>query len=120
MNQQSDSPINLRYLNEISQGDIKFEIELFQVYFEDVLPRIQKIRVAIADNDWLKIMHQAHQVKGASGNVGVCQMEMLAIRLEESDRDHNSETALAIVDEMFISIKAVEGFVAKKIADFSS
>jgi len=120
MNQQPDSPINLRYLNEISQGDIKFEIELFQVYFEDVLPRIQKIRVAIADNDWLKIMHQAHQVKGASGNVGACQMRILAIRLEESDRDRNSETVLAIVDEMLISMKAIEDFVAKKVADFSS
>jgi HPt (histidine-containing phosphotransfer) domain-containing protein len=120
MNKQPDSPINLSYLNEISEGNIEFEIELFQVYFEDVSPRIQKIREAIANNDWAMIMSQVHQVKGASGNVGAFQMEMLAVRLEKLDRDRSSETALAIVDEMFIGVKAVEGFVAKKVADFSS
>ncbi len=119
MNQQSDSPIDLNHLNEISEGDIEFEVELLQVYFEDVLLRVGKIRESIADNDWSKIMSQTHQIKGSSGNVGAYQMERLAVRLEALDRDRNSETALAIIDEMFISIKAVEGFIAQKVIDFS-
>lgn len=116
MNQQPDSPIDLNHLNEISEGDIEFEIELLQTYCEDVLLRIEKTREAIADNDWVKIMSNSHQIKGSSGNVGAYQVEKLAAQLEALDR--NAETALAIVDQISIGIKAVEGFLAQKISNF--
>ncbi len=116
MNQQPDSPIDLNHLNEISEGDI--EIELLQVYFEDVLLRVGKIRELIADDNWVKIMSHSHQIKGSSGNVGAYQVERLAVRLEALDRDRDVATVLAIVDEILISIKAVEGFVAQKAAGF--
>ncbi len=56
MNQQPpDSPVNLEQLNQISEGDIEFEIEVLHVYVEDVSQRIEKIHDAITRDDWSKL-----------------------------------------------------------------
>ena len=120
MNQQSDSPINLEQLNQISEGDAAFEIEVLQVYIEDIAQRIGKLRDAIASNDWAEIMSEAHHLKGSSGNVGAFQIQMLAIQLEKLNHAQDSGKASEIIDDMLVIMKAVELFIDEKSATFSS
>jgi len=116
MNQKSESCINLKQLHQISEGDIEFEIEILQVYVEDVSQRLEKVREAIDGNDWSIIMAEAHHIKGSSGNVGAFQVESLAIQLEKLNHLQDAEAALKIINDMFTNIKAVELFNAKKLA----
>jgi HPt (histidine-containing phosphotransfer) domain-containing protein len=116
MNQKSESCINLEQLHQISEGDIEFEIEILQVYVEDVSQRLEKVREAIDGNDWLIIMAEAHHIKGSSGNVGAFQVESLAIQLEKLNHLQDAEAALKIINDMFTNIKAVELFNAEKLA----
>lgn len=120
MNQQPDSPVNLDQLNQISEGDIEFEIEVLQVYVEDISQRIEKIRDAIANNDWTKIMAEAHHLRGSSANVGAFPIQMLATQLEKSNQGQDLEKALEIVNDMLIKVKAVELFIAEKSSILSS
>ncbi len=120
MNQQPDSPVNLEQLNQISEGDIEFEIDVLQVYVEDVLQRLDKIRDQIVGNDWTQVMGEAHHLKGSSSNVGAYQVQRLALQLEELNISQDSAKALEIIDQMLIKIQAVELFIADKIASFSS
>ena len=120
MNQKSDSCINLEQLHQVSEGDIEFEIELLQVYVEDVSRRLEKVREAIDSNDWSIIMAEAHHMKGSSGNVGAFQVESLAIQLEKLDHLQDAEAASKIINAMFTNIKAVELFITEKSAILSS
>ena len=120
MNQKSESCINLAQLHQISEGDIEFEIEILQVYVEDVSQRLEKVREAIDGNEWSIIMAEAHHIKGSSGNVGAFQVESLAIQLEKLNHLQDAEAALKIINDMFTNIKAVELFNAEKLAILSS
>jgi HPt (histidine-containing phosphotransfer) domain-containing protein len=120
MNQKSHSCINLEQLHQISEGDIEFEIEILQVYVEDVSRRLEKVRDAIDNNDWSIIMTEAHHMKGSSGNVGAFQVESLAIQLEKLNHLQDAEAASKIINAMFTNIKAVELFIAEKSAILSS
>ncbi|MEA5476535.1 Hpt domain-containing protein [Pseudanabaena galeata UHCC 0370] len=120
MNQQPpDSPVNLEQLNQISEGDIEFEIEVLHVYVEDVSQRIEKIHDAITRDDWSKIMGEAHHLKGSSANVGALRIQTLAGQLEKLDQAHDQEKALEIINDMFGEIQAVELFIHEKSATLS-
>jgi len=120
MNQQPDSPVNLEQLSQISEGDIEFEIEVLQVYVEDVSQRIEKIRDAIIGNDWTKIMGEAHHLKGSSANVGALQIQTLAGQLEKLDASQDQQKALEIIDDMLRKIQDVELFIQEKSATLSA
>jgi HPt (histidine-containing phosphotransfer) domain-containing protein len=119
MNQPPNSPVNLAQLNQISEGDVEFEIEVLQVYVEDISQRLDKIRDQIVSNDWSQIMGQAHHLKGSS-NVGAFQVHLLALQLEELNSDQDSGKALEIIADMFLKLKDVELFISEKIASLSS
>jgi HPt (histidine-containing phosphotransfer) domain-containing protein len=116
MNQQPNSPVNLEQLNQISEGDVEFEIEVLQVYIEDVSQRLEKVREAIVSNDWAIIMAEAHHLKGSSSNVGAWQLQILAGHLEKLDQDQDSVKALGIITDMSVKIQAVELFITEKAA----
>jgi HPt (histidine-containing phosphotransfer) domain-containing protein len=120
MNQKSNLPINLEQLHQISEGDIEFEIEVLQVYVEDVLQRIEIIRQAIASNDHAQIMKEAHHIKGSSSNVGALQMRDLAVQLEDLNLDQELAKAPNILEDMLVKMQAVEDFIAEKSATVPS
>jgi len=120
MNQKSNLPINLDQLHQISEGDIEFEIEVLQVYVEDVLQRIEIIRQAIANKDYTQIMKEAHHVKGSSSNVGALQMRDLAVQLEDLNLDQELAKAPNILEDMLVKMQAVEDFIAEKSANLPS
>lgn len=120
MNQKLTSPIDLEQLNQISEGDIEFEIEVLQVYVEDVLQRIEIIRGAIAINDRTQIMKEAHHIKGSSSNVGALQMRDLALHLEDLNLDRDLAKSPNILEDMLLKIKAVEEFITEKSASLRS
>ena len=119
MNQELNSPIDLKQLNQISDGDIEFEIEVLRVYIEDVVERIGKIRKEITTNDRSQIMREAHHIKGASSNVGAWQIQALAMQIEKLDQ-YQLEEATEIIDDMLKKMKAVEQFIEEKSATLSS
>ena len=120
MNQQANSPIDLVQLHQISEGDIEFEIEVLQVYVEDVSQRIEKMREAIANNNLLQIRQEAHHMKGSSGNVGALQIRDFAVQIEDLNLEQDLEKALNILDDMDIAIQRVDGFVLQKTTTFLS
>jgi len=120
MNQTPKSPIDLEQLHQISEGDIEFEIEVLQVYVEDVQQRLEVMRGAIANGDHMQVMREAHHIKGSSSNVGALQMRDLAVNLEELNLVQNLEQdrlkAMELNEQMVLNMQAVESFVAEKAA----
>jgi histidine phosphotransfer protein HptB len=80
---ESQSSINLDYLQELSDGDLEFEKDLLEIYLEDSKLHIEAAKSAIANRDHYTLGREAHHLKGASGNVGAIEMQSLSLELEQ-------------------------------------
>lgn len=120
MNQQFQSPIDVNHLNQISEGDIEFEIEVLQVYVEDTIQRIATIQFLISNQDQKGIMAEAHHIKGASANVGALEVQSLAVKMEDLASSQNFEPILGLIEDIQVQMKAIEQFVAEKVVALSA
>jgi histidine phosphotransfer protein HptB len=112
----SYSPIDTDYLQEISDGDVEFELELLQVYIEDTRMHLDAARAAIASADFSKIEQEAHHIKGASGNVGANAMHALALAIEKCGVTKIMGNAPVLLEELEQKFSLVESFVAERAA----
>jgi histidine phosphotransfer protein HptB len=112
----SNSPIDLEYLQEISDGDAEFELELLQVYVDDTHTHIIAVRDAIAKADFSKIELEAHHIKGASGNVGANAMHSIALALEKCGVNKIMDEAPVLLEQLEQKFSLVESFVAERAA----
>jgi len=119
MNQQVP-PIDLEQLNQISEGDLEFEVEVLQVYTEDVTQRIGIIREALATSNSSQIMKEAHHIKGSSSNVGALQLRSLAIQLESLELQQEQAKALEILDAMTSAMQHIDLFINEKLTILNS
>ena len=114
MSHQSSSPIDLEQLNQISEGDIEFEIEVLQVFVEDVSQRLISMREASLSGDHQQVMAEAHHIKGSSSNVGALQIKELVLKIENLEQAQLNAVP-KIVDDIFEGLKPVELFIVDKI-----
>ncbi|MEH2239330.1 MAG: response regulator [Nostoc sp.] len=62
-----DLPIDWERLHQLSENDPEFELELLQIFVEDIQPRLEVMRIAIAAHDFEQLAREIHQIKGAIG-----------------------------------------------------
>lgn len=99
----SDLPIldpkPLRDLLDVGAGDELIR-ELIGLVKEDIPPRIATIRSAVARGETELVMQEAHQMKGALGNLGLQRMADLAIRIEAAAGAGRFDTARDLADQL--------------------
>ncbi len=78
-----DLPIDWEHLHQLSENNAEFELELLQIFVEDIQPRLEAVKQAIDKSDFEKIAHEAHHLKGASANIGATAMHLAAETLEK-------------------------------------
>jgi HPt (histidine-containing phosphotransfer) domain-containing protein len=60
--------------------------ELIALFCEDVPPRMEALRTALAVGDTARILVESHQLKGALGNLGLARFAKQAARIEAEAR----------------------------------
>lgn len=60
--------------------------ELIALYQEDVPPRMTSLSEAMAAGDLARMLTEAHQLKGALGNLGLMRFADMAARIEAEAR----------------------------------
>ncbi|MEN9217047.1 MAG: response regulator, partial [Gloeomargarita sp. HHBFW_bins_162] len=75
--------INRDYLQQTFGDDPEFIQELLALYLSDAQERVAALQRASNPIEWEHIRHEAHQLKGASANVGAVALQDLARTLEE-------------------------------------
>ncbi|MEN9273845.1 MAG: ATP-binding protein [Gloeomargarita sp. DG02_4_bins_56] len=83
MEPTNDGLINQDYLRQAFGDDPEFIQELLALYLSDAQERVAALRQASDPVQWERIRHEAHQLKGASANVGATGMQDLARTLED-------------------------------------
>ncbi|MGB3240064.1 MAG: response regulator [Geitlerinemataceae cyanobacterium] len=78
-------------LHQVSGADAEFEIELLEAFVESALEYIAGMAKAIDENDAQTLGRLAHQLKGASGNVGVPSMMKISTIINDRAKFHRLE-----------------------------
>lgn len=94
-------------LQRLSEGDIEFERELLETYVEDVQICLKKLEVALTGSDWQTASEIAHQLKGASGNVGAVGMAELAAQLERQAQRQEGREVLQDLQRTLLAIEQI-------------
>jgi histidine phosphotransfer protein HptB len=105
-----NSPINLEYLHQISDGDTEFELELLNLFIEDARLHLEAAKLAVKAADFHNLEREAHHLKGSSGNVGAQAMQAIAQTLEQQALKNSLEDVPAQIIALETYLKEVEGF----------
>ncbi len=124
MSQLENCPLDLEQLHQISENDTEFEIEVLQVFIEDVSQRLAIIRESCLSGDRAALMAEAHHVKGSSSNVGALLIRDLAAQVEQLGKSYDlaqvSEKIDNLIDQILVSISQVEDFIIESAKTLDS
>ena len=90
-------------LHLVSGDDREFEVELLEAFIESAWEYLEQMECSLAENDAQTFCRIAHQLKGASGNVGI--PGMMAISTEMNDRA--KENRLTGLSERFGELRQI-------------
>ncbi|MBD0389752.1 MAG: response regulator, partial [Nostoc sp. C3-bin3] len=108
-----DLPIDWERLHQLSENNSEFELELLQIFVEDIQPRLELIKIAIADNDYEQLAIQTHQIKGASANVGATIMHLAAEKLEQLSYNQERRGTTNLILELEEFLKRIQEFLIR-------
>ncbi|MEH2061267.1 MAG: ATP-binding protein [Nostoc sp.] len=111
-----DLPIDWERLHELSENNPEFELELLQIFVEDIQPRLEAVKIAIAADDFEQLALQGHQIKGSSANMGVTTMSLAAEKLEQLAYKQERRGSSNLILELEEFIKRIREFLIT--ADF--
>ncbi len=74
--------VELDRLHEVSLGQVELQRELLQTLIEVIQVNLDTIQYALETRDCVTLARCAHQIKGASANVGVPSVQAIAAELE--------------------------------------
>ncbi|MEH1906306.1 response regulator [Nostoc sp.] len=109
-----DLPIDWERLHQLSENNLEFELELLQIFVEDIEPRLEVVKIAIAAYDFQELALQAHQIKGASANLGAKTMQMAAEKLEKFAHNQERRGTTNFISELEEVVKRIQEFLISK------
>ncbi|MCC6794922.1 MAG: PAS domain S-box protein [Candidatus Hydrogenedentes bacterium] len=114
MSAPQDTPVNLDRLSEITMGDPDLESELIVTFLADTSQRISEMAAVIASGDPTSLVHTAHAIKGAAGNMGAVALQEIAHKLELMAKSGGYDDVLPTYD----SLKAEADRVKEYLSDY--
>ncbi|MEA5623398.1 response regulator [Nostoc sp. UHCC 0251] len=109
-------PIDWERLHQLSENNPEFELELLQIFVEDIQPRLEVLKIAIADYDFEQVALQTHQIKGASANVGAITMHLAAEKLEQLAHKQERRGSTNLISELEEFVKLIQEFLIRTLS----
>ncbi|MGJ5627892.1 GAF domain-containing protein [Nostoc sp. CALU 1950] len=109
----SDLAIDWEHLHQISGNDEEFELNLLQICVEDIKPRLEIIKVAIASHNFGQIAREAHHLKGATANIGATAMYIAADKLEQLADCQELRDTTNLISELEEFVNCIQEFLIK-------
>ncbi|MEH2405349.1 ATP-binding protein [Nostoc sp.] len=108
-----DLLIDWERLHQLSENNPEFELELLQLFVEDIQPRLEIIKIAIATENFEQLAREIHQIKGASANVGATIMYLATEKLERLAYNQKCQGTTNIISELEEFVKHIQEFLIR-------
>lgn len=77
-------PVDFTRIQETSDGDMEFEVELIEMYLEDAGDHAQTLLGILDSTNHEEIKQVAHTLKGSSANIGATLVQEVTAVIEKS------------------------------------
>jgi HPt (histidine-containing phosphotransfer) domain-containing protein len=101
-------------LNQLSEGNSEFELEILQMFAEDLPAYIKEIKNAVVSQDLITLKRVSHQIKGSSSNVGAKKIESLATNLETVGSENSWQFVTEIVAKLEDRLEVIQQLIEQK------
>lgn len=106
--QESVVEINWHYLEEICNGNAEFKHELLQAYVSNMDEHLAALAIAVSNQQYNDIEHEAHFIKGSSTALGITGVAESASILEESGKNKNlPENSTILIEKINQAVKYI-------------
>jgi HPt (histidine-containing phosphotransfer) domain-containing protein len=79
--------VSYSYLEEISGGDKDFQREIVNTFLEEIVGEMEKIRIALKEENWTTLGSLAHKIKAPIGMLCTDPMKELVLRVEKDAKN---------------------------------
>jgi CheY-like chemotaxis protein len=97
--------LDLDRFQRITRGNSAFQQQVLQLFLQDTRKNLALVNTALLIQDWKALEHKAHQIKGASANVGIKVVQTLAERMEQQIQQRS-------LDDITLSVAQIEQALA--------
>jgi histidine phosphotransfer protein HptB len=108
---KSTLPIDWQQLQQLSDGNEEFEMELLQMFLNEARSALLRAQQAISQRDAQGLSAIGHQLKGASGNIGMVELSRLSRELELAAKQAAWDKATQEVEQISRSLNFVQNFL---------
>ncbi|MCP4748967.1 MAG: Hpt domain-containing protein [Desulfobacteraceae bacterium] len=86
--------------------------ELIDIFIESTGVALKQLRNAITENDFENMLLSAHTIKGASGNLGLKDINALACKIELQVINEKLDSIYEDIKDLSAYFKRIESFVS--------
>ncbi|WP_413199085.1 GAF domain-containing protein [Nostoc piscinale] len=105
--------IDWEHLHQLSENDAEFELQLLEIFVEDMQSRLESIKAAIANSDFQQMAQQTHQIKGTTNNIGAKSMYLAAEKLEQLALYQERRGSTELISELEDFVNRVKAFLTQ-------
>ena len=105
------SPVDMKYLHEITDGEMDFEREITELFLKDTRKHLSGLKKAIDEENVSALEREAHTIKGAGLNIGANKLGELALALEKKGRSGSFEDTQNMLGELEAEFQRVKLFL---------
>jgi HPt (histidine-containing phosphotransfer) domain-containing protein len=110
---------DLEWLEQITQNDRQFQIEVLQTFLEDTQLEVEQAQVAFEASDWQTLCQLAHQIKGGAATIGLRKMPEIAEELERRAADEDGSQVTPVIGAIADILTNIKRYVACLERDLS-
>lgn len=94
--------LDLSYLNEISDGDKEFIVEVLHTFLQEMPKDIAELSKAINESNILMIGKMAHKTKATLHTLGLYDLKELAAKIEQTAKSNPTDKNIISMSKSFI------------------
>lgn len=104
--------LDLDRFDRITRGNTVFQQQVLQLFLQDTRKNLALLKTALLTQDVQTLEHKAHQIKGASANVGVKVVQTLAERVEQQLQQGSLEEIAASITQIEQALSELDSLIA--------
>jgi CheY-like chemotaxis protein len=104
--------LDLDRFQRITRGNSVFQQQVLQLFLQDTRKNITLVKTALQTQDLKTLEHKAHQIKGASANVGIKVVQTLAERMEQQIQQGSWEEITVGITQIEQALNDIDSFIA--------
>lgn len=104
--------IDLEHLTKITTGNLELQQQLLELFIEQAQSNLENAEKAWETGETDIISANAHQLKGASANLGAIAIPTLAAKLERFAEDNNLDGAIVLITQLKQKLEQLQEAIA--------